>query len=218
MSKKTVSVSPEQQVHLVISPPNFKVAAFKIVGEAALVMHRFSQKAEIMKKQEEGSTGKKGKKRDPKDFQLMYEKSMYISHDGKYGIPCSAFRQAMITACSLVGFHMTKAKMSVFVLPDGYDKEEHTPLTYITKGEPHRNDSPVRLDSGVIDIHSRAMWDPGWEATVQIRFDADQFTLQDVTNLMCRAGLQVGVLEGRPFSKDSAGCGWGTFNLKQESK
>jgi len=35
-----------------------------------------------------------------------------------------------------------------------------------------------------------------------------------VTNLLSRVGMQVGIGEGRPFSKNSAGMGWGTFELE----
>jgi hypothetical protein len=52
-----------------------------------------------------------------------------------------------------------------------------------------------------------------WSAVVQVSYDADQFTLEDVTNLMSRVGLQVGIGEGRPDSRESAGLGWGTFEL-----
>jgi hypothetical protein len=52
-----------------------------------------------------------------------------------------------------------------------------------------------------------------WTSKVRVAYDADQFTLQDVTNLMSRVGLQVGIGEGRPDSRDSAGLGWGTFKL-----
>ena len=37
---------------------------------------------------------------------------------------------------------------------------------------------------------------------------------QDVTNLLMRVGQQVGIGEGRPDSKNSAGMGWGTFNVE----
>jgi hypothetical protein len=42
----------------------------------------------------------------------------------------------------------------------------------------------------------------------------DQFTHQDVANLMTRVGLQVGLGEGRPDSKNSAGMGWGLFQIE----
>lgn len=59
------------------------------------------------------------------------------------------------------------------------------------------------------------MWEE-WAADVRIRYDADQFSLTDVSNLISRVGSQVGVGEGRPDSKNSAGMGWGTFRLANE--
>jgi hypothetical protein len=52
-----------------------------------------------------------------------------------------------------------------------------------------------------------------WSATLRVKFDADQFTVTDVVNLLSRAGGQVGIGEGRPDSKESAGMGWGTFRI-----
>jgi hypothetical protein len=121
----------------------------------------------------------------------------------------------MISACRTVGFKMTVAKLSVFVLPDGFDKDDGTPLVKILKGTPRQHEGLVRLATGVADIRIRPMWAPGWEAEVRVRFDADQFTATDVAHLMMRVGMQVGVGEGRPDSKNSAGMGWGTFNLQE---
>jgi hypothetical protein len=39
------------------------------------------------------------------------------------------------------------------------------------------------------------------------------FSLDDISNLLMRVGLQVGLGEGRPDSKKSAGMGWGTFEI-----
>jgi hypothetical protein len=71
----------------------------------------------------------------------------------------------------------------------------------------------VRNATGVADIRVRPMWRE-WGANVRVKYDADQFTIQDVTNLMQRVGMQVGIGEGRPDSRDSAGLGWGTFRLE----
>jgi hypothetical protein len=110
---------------------------------------------------------------------------------------------------------MTRAKMSVFILGDGFDSEG-TPLVKM-KGTPkmitpEMITSHVRNASGVIDIRARPMW-KNWSADISIQYDADQFREEDVVNLLNRAGMQVGVGEGRPFSKDSAGMGWGTFKV-----
>ena len=58
------------------------------------------------------------------------------------------------------------------------------------------------------------MWEK-WGAVLRVRFDADAFSVADIANLIARAGTQVGVCEGRPDSKDSAGMGWGLFAIAE---
>ena len=205
----------KKETTLVIAAPNLKNMIIHIQGTAPYVQNRFSQKAmqEMKAKQEAGSTAKKNIKRQPKNFNEMYENAKHVSQEGWYGIPAPAFRNAMISACRVAGFVMTKAKLSVFIVPDGLDGIDMTPLVKITKGKPKYFESTVRLESGVIDIRARPMWDPGWEAKVTVRYDADQFTETDVVNLMLRVGLQVGIGEGRPDSKKSCGQGWGLFEI-----
>ena len=209
---------PRREVQ--ITPPKLQTAEFLIIGTAPYVQQAFSQKAreQIKGIQEAGSQRKKGKNREAKDFQECYEQSKHYSKEGWIGIPAGAFRAAMISACRLVGFKMTMAKLSIFVEADGYDRVDGTPLIKITKGEPHYSEHPVRLKGDVVDLRSRPMWDPGWECAVRITFDLDQFSLQDVANLMMRVGRQVGLGEGRPDSRSSAGMGWGTFDIAAEEK
>lgn len=208
----------QEQKVVVIKPPNMQTASFTIEGTAPLVMCAFSQKArETMRiKQEQGSKAKKGEKREGKNFQECYEQAKHVSDEGWVGIPASAFRAALISACRLVGFKMTLAKLSLFVIQDGFDRVDGTPLVKITKGQPRYVEHMVRLETGVADIRPRPMWNPGWEAKVTLRWDGDQFSIDDVANLLQRVGSQVGLLEGRPDSKNSAGCGWGTFTVKDE--
>lgn len=211
MAKNAETKKVEERV--VISPPQFQTAAFRIRGISALVQNRFGPKAtqQMRDTQEAGEKSRKGKKRTAKDFDAMYRDSMHISTQGWNGIPAAAFRSAMIDACRVCGFHMTMAKMSVFVIADGIE-EDGTPLVRITKGKPRKVEHVVRVKT-TTDIHARAMFDPGWEAVVRAQYDADQFELADVGNLLSRAGIQVGVQEGRPFSKDSHGMGWGQFEI-----
>lgn len=209
-------VEEKQKRNVVIEAPKFEYIKVNIVGDTKLVIHKFSQKAREQIKQTQilGNRGKKGSKREGKDFDALYKGAMYVSNDGWYGFPSSAVRQAMVRACSIVGFHMTKGKESIFIEHDGYDAESGTPLTRITKGSPHPHEDYGRISKG-IDLNIRPMWDEGWEAVITIRYDADVFSSQDVINLLSRAGMQVGIMEGRPFSKESCGCGWGTFRVKE---
>jgi len=197
-----------------ISAPNFKTVELHIRGTAPYVQLAFGEKARnvMREKQAAGSTAKKGKKREAKDFDAAFDEAQHRSRDGWCGIPAGALRNAMVAACSIVDFHMTKAKKAIFIEADGFDAAEGTPLVRIN-GEPRHVEHCVRNATGVADIRVRAMFDEGWTAVVRVRFDADMFTAADVANLVMRAGLQVGIGEGRPSSKNSCGMGWGTFEV-----
>lgn len=203
---------------ITISAPNMRTAEFRIIGTAPYVQLAFPQKAkELMrKKMEAGSQAKKGAKKPPRDFDEDYHQAFHRTEDGKCGIPASAVRNAMISACRIVGFQMTKGKLAVFAEADSIDVNEGTPLIYID-GEPEMVVHPVRNATGVADLRVRAMWRK-WAATVRIRFDNDMFSAEDISNLLARVGEQVGIGEGRPDSKPSAGMGWGTFRIAENEE
>jgi hypothetical protein len=207
----------EKRMDLVIKPPKLETAIFKIKGISPLVIHRFSHKTmiQLRQKMEAGSTAKKGKTREPSDLEEIYNDARYISKDGWDGFNASAIRAAMISACRLVGFKMTLAKLSLFVIPDGWDaKEPEMPLVRIL-GKPRRMDKIAKVETGQPYVCIRPCYDD-WGADIKIKFDADQFTITDVANLLSRVGEQVGIGEGRPDSKDSAGMGWGMFVLEAD--
>lgn len=197
---------------LSIPAPNIQVLQFRVTGTAPYVQNRFSAKAQIMAKQSEGSAGTGKKARDPKDFQRLYENAMHKSKAGWIGIPAMSFRAAMISACRLVGFQMTRAKLSIFILADDVNVDGE-PIVRI-HGTPEMHTAHVRNETGVVDIRARPMWRK-WHCDLKVRYDADQFKPQDVTNLLLRAGMQVGIGEGRADSKKShTGMGWGSFTIE----
>lgn len=192
-----------------IKPPNIQRAVFNIRGTSPLMQARFSKKAEIMAKMAEGKAAKSKKDRSARDYEKEMIEATHFLEDGSYGIPASAFRAALISACRLVNFKMTLAKLSVFVESDGLDRSDGIPLVRL-EGECKLNTAHVRNQTGVVDVRARPIW-PEWSATVRVKFDADQFCLTDVTNLLQRVGMQVGIGEGRPDSRSSAGLGYGLF-------
>lgn len=200
---------PRREVQ--IPPPRLQVVEFILRGTAPYMQARFAQKAMLAMraKHEAGSVAKKGKKRDARDFTADYEGAKHVSTEGWCGIPAGAFRSACISACRLVGFKMTLAKMSLFVEADGFDAIDGTPLVKI-EGECEPSEMPVRNATGVVDIRVRPMWRE-WRVKLRIKFDLDQFSMEDVANLLMRVGTQVGVGEGRPDSKSSHGMGFGLF-------
>jgi hypothetical protein len=200
---------------IVISAPNLQTVTFPIRGIAPYMQAKFATKAQnaIRAKHEAGSTAQGKKVREARNFKEDFEQATYRTADGHYGIPASAFRTACIDVMRLVGFKMTLGKLSIFVEPDGFDASSGKPLVFID-GKPEMNIDGVRNATGVLDLRARPMWRE-WSAKVRVRFDADQFTVADVTNLMARVGMQCGIGEGRPNSRDSTGMGYGLFEVKQ---
>ena len=206
----TVTKLETKQV-VTIRPANIQMLEVAIEGTAPLVMHRFSKKADLMEAMQQGSTSKKGKKHPPRDFEKDMHDATHVSEEGWQGIPASAFRSAMISACRLCGFKMTHAKLSLFVQADGFDAMEGQPLVRF-EGVPEMNSMHCRVANGKTDIRIRPMW-RHWSANLRVEFDADQFTMDDVINLLDRVGRQVGGGEGRPDSRNGGGMGWGTFKI-----
>ena len=202
---------PEQIVS--VREPKIETTTVPIRGVGTYVQNKMSARAraKIRETQELGQQAKKNRKREPKVFAGLHLESAHVSTEGWFGIPASSIRNAIISACRIVGFAMTRAKLSVFVVPDGYDKDDGQPLVRIF-GEPKPLEMAVRLATGVVDIAVRPAWDD-WHASPKLRWDSDQFSLQDVINLMHRAGLQVGIGAGRHDSRMSNGMGWGCFEV-----
>jgi hypothetical protein len=198
-----------------IRAPQFGVVQFHLRGTAPLVIHRFSAKtkAQMKQKMETGKAASSKKNREAKATDDLYQEARYIGPKGWDGLHASAFRNAMISACRLVGFKMTLAKLSVFVIADGWDTlEPQIPLIRII-GEPTKQEDMARVETGQPYVTVRAAYH-NWGAIVRVRFDLDQFTIDDMANLMTRVGQQVGIGEGRPDSKNSAGMGWGLFDIE----
>ena len=209
----TDAPSTEAVEILSIPRPRIFVLTQAIRGTGPYVQARFSEKARKMMadKMEAGSTATKNKNRVARDFDDDFRQSMHAGPNGEHGMPAAAFRAAAISACRIVGFKMTQAKLGFFVEQDFLDTRDGTPLVQIFgKSKPVR--LPVRNATGVADLRVRAMFEE-WDATLRIRFDGDMFTRSDILNLLARVGIQVGIGEGRPDSKKSAGMGWGTFKL-----
>lgn len=206
------------KVRIEITPPNFVVLPVRVEGTAPLMLHKFSEK---MRKQiEEKQTAKDTvtKKRQPKDYAAEFNSARYRAKVGGWdGLPAGAFRAAMIAACRRVdGLPMTQAKGAFFIIADGRDETDGTPLIKID-GKATHDTRPVRLESGVADMRNRPRYD-SWGCDLQIQFDADLLSEKDVANLLARAGATVGVGELRPQGPNSYGGDFGTWRVMTAKK
>ena len=200
-----------KETSVVISAPKFNTVEVILQGTAPLVVERFSKKVELMAKMALGSTATNKKVRTARDYDNEAEEARYRAPDGWEGMNAAAFRTGMIGACRLVGFKMTLAKLSLFVEADAFDLKDGIPLVRVY-GKSETYTAHTRNATGVVDVRSRPMYRE-WAVKLRVRFDAGQFSAQDVYNLIARVGGQVGIGAGRPDSKASAGCGFGTFEV-----
>ena len=202
-----------KNVHLVIEPADLRIIQMKIAGTSPFMQCRFPEKAKakMMAAQQGGTQARNRKNREPRDFDEDYKQAIHRMENGDAGIPAGAFRAAAISACRLVGFKMTIAKLSVFVEADGYDINDGTPLVKIF-GKPEKNIMVGRNADGGADLRVRALWRQ-WHAVLRVRYDAKQMDANDVLNLIDRVGQQVGIGEGRADSRQSAGIGFGFFRV-----
>lgn len=212
-TKKTPAATAET---LAVTPPNFGLVDLNIEGTSLLVMNRFPSKARdqmIAKHVEGGNAGKNRKKQDARDFEAeAYDASHRFAGDKGYGIPAGAFRNALVRAATFAGLKMTALKGAVFIEADGHADDGVGLVKIESKTKPEMRIDMVKQQTTTTP-RARMAFKPGWRCKVRIQFDRDQLSPQDVVNLLSRAGVQVGILEGRPFSSMSAGQGWGTFKV-----
>lgn len=200
-----------------VIPLRQKTIKVRLVGLSPYLQAKFSEKARQKIMDTQTGVIKKGTRtaREPRDYDADYEGATHYMKIGKEmipGVPASAFRNACISACRLVGFQMTKAKLAIFTEADGFDVSDGTPLVKIN-GKREKTIMPARNDNGGCDMRVRPMWKE-WSIDLRMRFDEDQFSASDVINLLIRVGAQVGIGEGRPDSRESNGMGYGLFEVK----
>lgn len=217
------AVAPQRTGNQTIKITPIRMHRFQvlIVGTSPLLQARFSKKAfDMMKeKQAAGSTADKKKTRTARDFNRDFIESQHVAEEGWNGLPAAAFRNACIEAGRMTAYKMTHLKPTVFIVADGLDAKDATPLVKIIDPEtrepirPEYHEAPVRNSTGVADIRVRSIWKK-WAVLLTVQFDADMITLEEACNLLNRAGVQIGVGEGRNFSKQSNGTGHGSFKIK----
>ena len=211
-------VAPKEEIR--ITPLRQAIITIPLMGETPLKVLRFSKKKQfqVMETQAAGEQARSKKKRAAKDFKQDFEDAKYLcsKKEGRgkvtwLGLNATGIRNGAIETCRMAGFVMTKARMSVFCIADGYDDLDRTPLVRVY-GACEMSVDPVRNANGSNDMRARVCW-PEWKILARIRFDEDQFSASDVINLMIRVGQQNGLGEGRPNGTNGNGTGNGLFTV-----
>jgi len=190
-----------------VSRPNLLISQFKVKGLSPLISHKWSEKAkkEMLDKQ----MNKKLTAKQAKNPQAEFESSLYLLSNGKhpkgpYGFPAVAFKAAAVRAAKqLDGMNMTDARGLFYIEPDDGDLVQiHTPQP------PEMREDMVRLNGKSADIRYRGSF-VNWSVTLNVRYNADVVSQEQLLNLFELAGFSCGVGEWRM----EKGGTFGTFTL-----
>jgi hypothetical protein len=187
-----------------IEIPRIEIEGFsiKLIGDSALIMHKWSEKAKKEMLDKQMKVAKHG--RQAKDPEQDYLASIYYHPEGGYGFPSVAFKNAAVSACRFTdGTKMTVAR-GAFHVAGEYVKIE---------GEPQPREDMVRIGMGTADIRYRAEF-PDWSATVVIDYNRHALSKEQIVNLFNLAGFGVGIGEWRP-EKDGQ---FGRFHVAREGE
>jgi hypothetical protein len=187
---------------IVLPKLDIRTITIRIVGDAALVSHRWSEKAK--KQMIDKQTGVASAGKEFKNPENDYSESLYRHPGGGWGFPAIAFKNSAVAACTSLGKAVaTKvgARQAFHVVGE---------LVRI-EGEPSMREDMVKLPSNVADIRYRGQF-VEWACDLTLRYNARVLSAEQIINLMNTAGFAVGVGEWRPEKNGS----FGLFHVEAE--
>ncbi len=194
-----------KKVEVVIPAMTLRTMTVRLVGDSPLIVHAWSEKAkrEMLDKQMKRAKGAKQAKDPVADYagslywespipKVLTEKSIAA---GKFWFPAVAFKSAAVDACSHVS-DLTKveARGAFHIIGDRVTIE----------GQPTMREDMVRVGMGTADIRYRGQFDP-WAVSLNIRFNPNVLSAEQIVNLFNVGGFGIGVGEWRPQKNGSMG-------------
>lgn len=211
-------VKKKEAAGLTISIPviNEQHITVRIIGETPLVVHNWSQKAkqEMLDKMMQKAKNKKHDIRNPvEDFieslywlegkPTEYTEEAYaeaIQNGARFGFPATAFKAAAVSAGYRAG--LTKDKVST----NGSFHINREMVEIF--GTPVMREDMVRVSNGAPDIRYRGMF-PQWEAEIELSYNANVISAEQLVNLINYGGYACGIGERRP----ERGGDWGRYHV-----
>lgn len=218
-------IETKQGTIAIIPGVKTEVLTTLIIGEAPLIVHKFSQKGREQyrrKQQGEASGG-----REHKDCIANFQGARYVASDGWDGIPAGGLKACIVDGFDKAsGVPMTKAKGAIRVEADDpatnlvriihpIEPKEIAELPHFideTGRIPRCREDVVRNESGVIDLRHRPEYWP-WACALRIRFLPAIASARQVLQAIAISGFKCGQCEWRPGSKESKSGSYGTFRL-----
>jgi hypothetical protein len=209
-AKKTKARS-EEAVEDGIRPIPIDSIKIKIVGDSPLITHAWSEKAKLMMLNKQTKKETRGK--TTRDTDQEYIESLYwISPKpdnptledvalGRFGFPAQAFKLSAVDAGYQNG--LTKNKT---ILRSAFHIEKD--LVRLG-GTPIKREDMVRIGMGTADLRYRAEF-LDWHTELDIVYNIDLLSPEQIINLFTHAGFSNGVGEWRP----ARGGKFGRFHVE----
>ena len=137
----------------------------------------------------------KATKHKPTDDEAL-KQHLYSNGNGKLYHPSRGLKKALATAAGqkyFVGRKFTKKSIFGSIFIYGMDREPDFEVV----GEPELMKYVTRNMAGQLVDVSCAKFDK-WSANILVRFDADRWNLQEIANMLERAGYSIGIGCQRP--------------------
>ena len=205
-------------VGIIIPKIRFARMSLRLIGDSFIIPHAWSEKAKAMMRDKSGKKAKGPREaRDPlgdgsrsmywldKDGLPMKAGDDFSKHKYGFGVPCRAIKAAAVRAAvDVEGVAMTQMKRLVRILP--MIPDACVPILDVT-GRKLLAPDRIREDlmrvggkgpgTGKADLRYRGEF-TAWSTTVEVEFDADVLSAEQIINLFNRAGATCGLLEDRP--------------------
>lgn len=174
-----------------LAPIRKQRVSLRIRGLSPLIQHQWSVKALTMMRDKHA--GKKTKTREVRDPEAEGEEAAYKTDDGDYGVPAMAIKSAIIGAAHKdIGVEKTLVKKAIFIVTS--DSKKILPMEC---DEPIITEDPVRVGMGSTDLRYRPYFHD-WALDIEFEIDSELMRVEDLVNLIDRAGFGVGIGEWRP--------------------
>lgn len=165
--------------------------SFWIKGTSPIIQHAWGVKGPEMLKLTPQERRKLPKKRRNPEEEA--KDATHRTEDGDYGIPVTAFKASLITAAHKdIGLEKTLVRKSLFI-----PSNDPNSITKMECSEPFIREDIVRVGTGVADLRYRPQFNE-WRVNIIAEIDESMLTVDDLVNLVDRAGFSVGIGEWRP--------------------
>lgn len=185
----------------------FKVErfTFRLVGDAPLIVHAWSEKAKRSMLDKQMKKAKQAK--EAKDPLCDYADSLYWLSPrpevltpesiaaGRFGFPVVGVKAAAVSAARWVdGLKMTELRGAFHLQGE----------MAVIEGTPRMREDMVRVGMGTADLRYRAEF-PDWSMPITVRYNGNAISAEQIANLLNVAGFGVGLGEWRPERDGSYG-------------